>query len=101
MRENVRHGGGLENRLAFGSLLSIRLMGGLTISAARRPRSKYDPDFGNRARYPVSIRSIGLIMVPIIAKEGVDGLQSKVCEDCCAGYHFFEGPSPMVGASPV
>jgi len=27
----------------------------------------------------------GLIMVPIIAKEGVDGLQGKACEDCCAG----------------
>jgi hypothetical protein len=40
-------------------------------------------------------------MVLIIAKEGVDGLHSKVCEDCCAVYHFFEGPSPMVGASPL
>jgi divalent metal cation (Fe/Co/Zn/Cd) transporter len=27
----------------------------------------------------------GLIMVPIIAKEGVNGLQGKACEDCCAG----------------
>ena len=27
----------------------------------------------------------GLIMVPIIAKEGVDGIQGKACEDCCAG----------------
>jgi len=27
---------------------------------------------------------VGLIMVPIIAKEGVDGLQGKACEDCCA-----------------
>jgi divalent metal cation (Fe/Co/Zn/Cd) transporter len=26
----------------------------------------------------------GLIMVPIIAKEGFDGLQGKACEDCCA-----------------
>jgi divalent metal cation (Fe/Co/Zn/Cd) transporter len=26
-----------------------------------------------------------LIMVPIIVKEGVDGLQGKACEDCCAG----------------
>jgi hypothetical protein len=27
----------------------------------------------------------GLIMVPIIVKEGVDGLQGKACEDCCDG----------------
>src|SRR6266566_6105100 len=27
----------------------------------------------------------GLIMVPIIAKEGVDGLQCKACEDCWTG----------------
>jgi divalent metal cation (Fe/Co/Zn/Cd) transporter len=27
----------------------------------------------------------GLIMVPIIAKEGVEGLQGKACNDCCAG----------------
>ena len=27
----------------------------------------------------------GLIMVPIIAKEGVDGLQGKAREDCCGG----------------
>jgi divalent metal cation (Fe/Co/Zn/Cd) transporter len=26
-----------------------------------------------------------LIMVPIIVKEGVDGLQGKACEDCCDG----------------
>src|SRR3984893_10798331 len=25
-----------------------------------------------------------LIMVPIIAKEGIEGLQGKVCNDCCA-----------------
>jgi hypothetical protein len=24
-----------------------------------------------------------LIMVPIIAKEGIEGLQGKVCNDCC------------------
>jgi len=27
----------------------------------------------------------GLIMVPIMAKEGVDGVQGKACKDCCAG----------------
>ena len=27
----------------------------------------------------------GLIMVPIIAKEGIEGLQDKACNDCCAG----------------
>ena len=27
----------------------------------------------------------GLIMVPIIAKEGIEGLQGKACNDCCAG----------------
>lgn len=26
----------------------------------------------------------GLIMVPIIAKEGVEGLQGKACNDCCS-----------------
>jgi len=26
----------------------------------------------------------GLIMVPIIAKEGIDGLQGKACNDCCS-----------------
>lgn len=25
----------------------------------------------------------GLVMVPIIAKEGIDGLQGKACDDCC------------------
>jgi divalent metal cation (Fe/Co/Zn/Cd) transporter len=28
-----------------------------------------------------------LIMVPIIAKEGIEGLQGKACEECCAGDH--------------
>jgi hypothetical protein len=27
----------------------------------------------------------GLVMVPIIAKEGIEGLQGKACIDCCAG----------------
>jgi divalent metal cation (Fe/Co/Zn/Cd) transporter len=27
----------------------------------------------------------GLIMVPLIAKEGAEGLQGKACTDCCAG----------------
>ena len=26
----------------------------------------------------------GLVMVPIIAKEGVEGLQGKACDDCCS-----------------
>jgi divalent metal cation (Fe/Co/Zn/Cd) transporter len=26
----------------------------------------------------------GLIMVPIIAKEGIEGLQGKACKDCCS-----------------
>lgn len=26
-----------------------------------------------------------LIMVPIIAKEGIEGVQGKACDDCCAG----------------
>lgn len=26
-----------------------------------------------------------LIMVPIIAKEGIEGLQGKACDECCAG----------------
>ena len=28
-----------------------------------------------------------LIMVPIIAKEGIEGLQGKACDECCAGDH--------------
>ena len=28
-----------------------------------------------------------LIMVPIIAKEGIEGLQGKACNGCCAGDH--------------
>jgi hypothetical protein len=26
----------------------------------------------------------GLIMVPMITKEGIEGLQGKGCNDCCA-----------------
>jgi divalent metal cation (Fe/Co/Zn/Cd) transporter len=26
----------------------------------------------------------GLVMAPIITKEGVDGLQGKACDECCA-----------------
>jgi hypothetical protein len=26
-------------------------------------------------------------MVPIITKEGIEGLQGKACNDCCAGHH--------------
>jgi len=26
-----------------------------------------------------------LIMVPIIAREGIDGVQGKACDACCAG----------------
>jgi divalent metal cation (Fe/Co/Zn/Cd) transporter len=28
-------------------------------------------------------QAAALIMVPIIAKEGIDGVQGKACDDCC------------------
>ena len=55
----------------FCTYLSAILLAGLLLNMA----------FGLWWADPVA----GLIMAPIIAKEGVDGLQGKACEDCCAG----------------
>jgi divalent metal cation (Fe/Co/Zn/Cd) transporter len=55
----------------FCTYLSAILLAGLLLNAV----------FGLWWADPVA----GLIMLPIIAKEGVDGLQGKACEDCCAG----------------
>jgi hypothetical protein len=33
-----------------------------------------------------------LIMVPIIAKEGIEGLQGRSCHDCCEGDRLREEP---------
>ena len=55
----------------FCTYLSAILLAGLVLNMA----------FGLWWADPIA----GLIMVPIIAKEGVDGLQGKACEDCCAG----------------
>ena len=54
----------------FCTYLSAILLAGLLLNAV----------FGLWWADPVA----GLIMVPIIAEEGVDGLQGKACEDCCA-----------------
>jgi divalent metal cation (Fe/Co/Zn/Cd) transporter len=54
----------------FCTYLSAILLAGLLLNAL----------FGLWWADPVA----GLIMVPIIAKEGVQGLQGKVCEECCA-----------------
>jgi divalent metal cation (Fe/Co/Zn/Cd) transporter len=55
----------------FCTYLSAILLAGLLLNAL----------FGLWWADPVA----GLIMVPIIAKEGAEGLQAKGCEDCCAG----------------
>jgi len=55
----------------FCTYLSAILLAGLLLNMA----------FGLWWADPVA----GLIMVPIIAKEGVDGLQGKACEDCRSG----------------
>jgi divalent metal cation (Fe/Co/Zn/Cd) transporter len=55
----------------FCTYLSAILLAGLLLNLA----------FGLWWADPVA----GLIMVPIIVKEGVDGLQGKACEDCCDG----------------
>src|SRR5258707_2711565 len=55
----------------FCTYLSAILLAGLLLNAA----------FGLWWADPVA----GLIMVPLIAKEGVDGLHGKTCEDCCPG----------------
>jgi divalent metal cation (Fe/Co/Zn/Cd) transporter len=54
----------------FCTYLSAILLAGLLLNAL----------FGLWWADPVA----GLIMVPIIAKEGVRGLQGRVCEECCA-----------------
>jgi divalent metal cation (Fe/Co/Zn/Cd) transporter len=55
----------------FCTYLSAILLAGLLLNSV----------FGSWWADPVA----GLIMVPIIAKEGVEGLQGKACNDCCAG----------------
>src|SRR5260370_19650980 len=55
----------------FCTYLSAILLAGLLLNMA----------FGLWWADPVA----GLIMVPIIVKEGVDGLQGKACEDCSDG----------------
>ena len=55
----------------FCTYLSAILLAGLLLNAI----------FGLWWADPVA----GLIMVPIITKEGIEGLQGKACNDCCAG----------------
>jgi divalent metal cation (Fe/Co/Zn/Cd) transporter len=55
----------------FCTYLSVILLAGLLLNAF----------FGFWWADPVA----ALIMVPIIAKEGIEGLQGKGCEECCAG----------------
>jgi divalent metal cation (Fe/Co/Zn/Cd) transporter len=54
----------------FCTYLSVILLAGLLLNAF----------FGLWWADPVA----ALIMVPIIAKEGIEGLQGTACEDCCA-----------------
>lgn len=55
-------------RTEFGTYLSVRLLAGLLLNTL----------FGVWWADPVA----ALIMVPIIAKEGIEGLQGKTCDDC-------------------
>src|SRR6266404_4318460 len=55
----------------FCTYLSAILLAGLLLNAS----------FGLWWADPVA----GLIMVPIITKEGIEGLQGKACNDCCTG----------------
>jgi len=57
----------------FCTYLSAILLAGLLLNAI----------FGLWWADPVA----GFIMVPIITKEGIGGLQGKACNDCCAGDH--------------
>jgi len=57
----------------FCTYLSAILLAGLVLNAI----------FGLWWADPVA----GLIMVPIITKEGIEGLQGKACNDCCPGDH--------------
>jgi divalent metal cation (Fe/Co/Zn/Cd) transporter len=59
----------------FCTYLSAILLGGLLLNAV----------FGLWWADSVA----GLIMVPIIAKEGIEGVQGKACDDCCG--RFAEG----------
>ena len=60
-----------RKQIEFCTYLSAILLAGLLLNMA----------FGLWWADPVA----GLIMVPIIAKEGIEGLQGKACNDCCAG----------------
>jgi divalent metal cation (Fe/Co/Zn/Cd) transporter len=53
----------------FCTYLSVILLAGLLLNAL----------FGLWWADPAA----ALIMVPIIAKEGIEGLQGKACDDCC------------------
>jgi len=53
----------------FCTYLSAILLVGLLLNAF----------FGLWWAYPAA----ALIMVPIIAKEGIEGAQGKACDDCC------------------
>jgi len=55
----------------FCTYLSAVLLAGLVLNAF----------FGLWWADPVA----GLVMVPIITKEGIEGLQGKACDDCCGG----------------
>jgi len=55
----------------FCAYLSAILLAGLLLNAV----------FGVWWADPVA----ALIMVPIIAKEGIEGVQGKACDDCCGG----------------
>jgi len=55
----------------FCTYLSAILLAGLLLNAV----------FGLWWADPVA----ALIMVPIIAKEGIEGVQGKACDDCCGG----------------
>src|ERR1700730_7825900 len=57
----------------FSTYLSAILLAGLLLNAI----------FGLWWADPVA----GLIMVPIITKEGIEGLQGKACNDCCLEDH--------------
>jgi divalent metal cation (Fe/Co/Zn/Cd) transporter len=54
----------------FCTYLSGILLAGLSLNAL----------FGLWWAHPIA----GLVMVPIIAKEGIEGLQGKACDDCCS-----------------
>jgi divalent metal cation (Fe/Co/Zn/Cd) transporter len=59
-----------DKQTEFCTYLSGILLGRLLLNAA----------FGFWWADPVA----GLVMVPIIGKEGIDGLQAKACDVCCS-----------------